>query len=87
MGRTGRAPQPLSSQSSCPFLCHRHRSPGQVIIDTFFGFAPSLNASAPVLADPATPRGFAGTLANVRLADGSVVNIVSNSDGVHVEAQ
>ena len=62
-------------------------APRQVIIDTFFGFAPSLNASAPVLADPATPRGFTGTLTNVRLADGSVVNIVSDGGGVHVEAQ
>ncbi len=59
----------------------------QVAFETFFGFDPQLDVSISVLADENTPRGFSGSLSNLRLRNGSLAVVMSDSSGLHLSLQ
>ena len=54
----------------------------EVVIGTFFGFAPSFDGTE-ILSDPATPRPFQGKLENLRF-QGKTIHVKASNDGVRV---
>ncbi|HEV2434941.1 MAG TPA: hypothetical protein VG077_02990 [Verrucomicrobiae bacterium] len=58
------APVRIAERDGCMKECICGAAFADVVINTFFGFAPSLDGKT-ILADPPTPRPFTGTLLNV----------------------
>lgn len=57
----------------------------EVVINTFFGFRPGVDAASP-LWQPDQPRGFTGRLRHVRWRDG-LYTISSDASGLHLEKE
>lgn len=77
------APVRVARRGGCMKECISGAAFADVVINTFFGFAPSPNGKTPI-ADPKTPRPFKGTLTGVRY--GSQLYLLTASQaGVQVQ--
>lgn len=74
------APARIAERDGCMKECICGAAYADVVITTFFGFAPSLNGKT-ILVDPQTPRPFTGTLQNV-YARGKKFTIHAGRSGV-----
>jgi hypothetical protein len=74
------APVRIAERLGCMKECISGAAFADVFVNTFFGFAPSLDGKT-LLADPRTPRPFAGTLRNL-LARDKTFTIRASGSGV-----
>ena len=78
--RSNDAPVRIALRGSNMKECISGVAFADVVINTFFGFMPSIDGKQP-LADPATPRPFTGTLEKVRFG-ADLVTITADHTGV-----
>ena len=76
------APVRIAEREGCMKECISGGAFADVVINTFFGFAPSVDGKQ-ILADPQTPRPFSGKLVNV-LFRGEKLTISAGEEGVVV---
>jgi hypothetical protein len=74
------APVRIAEREGCMKECISGAAFADVVVNTFFGFAPSLDGKN-LLADPQTPRPFTGKLLNVSTR-GKLFNLSAGSAGV-----
>ena len=74
------APVRVAARGTCMKECISGGAFASVVIDTFFGFSPSLG-EGPMLADPLVPRPFTGELQNVTYRQHQYV-VMASSHGV-----
>ena len=74
------APVRIAEREGCMKECISGVAFADVVINTFFGFAPSLDGKT-ILADPQTPRPFTGKLLHVSFR-GERFTISANKNGV-----
>jgi hypothetical protein len=74
------APVRIAERDGCMKECISGAAFADVVVNTFFGFAPSLDGTN-LLADPKTPRPFTGKLLNVS-ARGKKLTINAGKSGV-----
>ena len=79
------APVRIAERMGCMKECISGAAFADVVINTFFGFAPSLDGKA-LLADPQTPRPFTGQLLNVS-ARGRKFVIEANQQGISIRKE
>jgi hypothetical protein len=76
------APVRIAERLGCMKECISGAAFADVVVNTFFGLAPSLDGKN-LLADPQTPRPFNGKLLQVS-ARGKTFNIAANSSGLEI---
>jgi hypothetical protein len=79
------APVRIAERAGCMKQCISGAAFANVVVDTFFGFAPSLDRKN-LLADPQTSRPFVGKLMNVS-AGGEKFTITANERGAEASKQ
>ncbi|MCA9236385.1 MAG: hypothetical protein KDA44_13005 [Planctomycetales bacterium] len=79
------APVRIAMRGACMRECVGGGAFADIIIGTLFGFTPSADPPLELLR-PDIPRGFTGTLRNVRYRD-QLIDITSNGDGVSYAVQ
>jgi hypothetical protein len=79
------APVRIAERAGCMKECISGAAFASVAVDTFFGFAPSLDRKT-LLADPQTSRPFVGKLMNVS-AGGEKFTITANQRGAEASKQ
>ena len=79
------APVRIAEREGCMKECISGAAFTDVVLNTFFGFEPSINGKS-VLADPNTPRPFVGKLRNVSFR-GKLFTITANKKGVHMRKE
>ncbi len=77
------APVRIAEREGCMKECISGAAFADVVVNTFFGFAPSIDGKT-ILADPATPRPFTATLTNV-CARGNNFIITAGRSGIHLQ--
>ena len=77
------APVRVAWREGCLKECISGVAFADVVINTFFGFSPSLDGKT-LIADPKTPRPFQGTLAGVRYGN-QLYQLTAGKSGVEVK--
>ena len=76
------APVRIAERQGCMKECISGVAFTDVVINTFFGFSPSVDGRR-MIADPQTPRPFQGTLSNLRY-NGKLFQLTASKQGVTV---
>jgi hypothetical protein len=76
------APVRIAEREGCMKECISGVAFADVVVNTFFGFSPSLDGET-ILADSQTPRPFAGQLSHVSFRN-KIFTISADKDGVHL---
>jgi hypothetical protein len=79
------APVRIAERDGCMKECISGVAFADVVIDSFFGFDPSLDGKT-IFADPQTPRPFTGKLLHVTTRNG-VATISADKSGVHLRKE
>jgi hypothetical protein len=79
------APVRIAERDGCMKECISGVAFADVVIDSFFGFDPSLDGKT-IFADPQTPRPFNGKLLHVTTRNG-VATISADKSGVHLRKE
>jgi len=79
------APVRVAERDGCMKECISGAAFTDVVLNTFFGFAPSIDGKT-ILADPKTARPFTGTLKHITLR-GELFTLTSGKDGIHMHRE